>query len=162
MPRAVACTLVLLGALAACAPTALPPPKPVPLATTLERSAPDVRADIVATLRQLGLEPRSDSGLIEVRGSGNDFLEYFDCARITLYDPYSEDNAGRFRFVEAHGYELEAEIRAEPASGEGTDLHVRADYHGIYRNSFTNLDVRHRCGGTGAFERQILETARGS
>ena len=146
------------------AASCMPPPAPpleIPSNIMVDRPPSEVRADVDAALRELGLELEEDGPVIEARGEGWPMATLTACPRATISDPHSEDRGGRFRFVEAHDFSLRASIRIAANAAGGTDLSITTTHHGLYRNSYTARDERRRCRTSGVLERRVEEAARG-
>jgi hypothetical protein len=164
--------MLLLAAVAGCAPQT--PPRPAPAGSTpvqprvvgaaeavLEQTPAAIleraRAALAARGFEIGPLPGPATSL-EATYPAQASTDWATCPRITVRDPFSE--ALRSNWVNAGEVTTQVTVNATPASTSSTRVTVRSLNVGTYVNSYTGNPQEGACRSTGVIEQDLLAALR--
>lgn len=121
-------------------------------------AAPDeVAARLDAGLAELGMVKQAsvpDRLVFEAAGA---LAERFAaCKRVTITDPFRNDNGSRLRFISERAVESIYTITVA-AADNGSVVSYEARHAGVYLNSFTGYDFTRPCADNGELRRVLAD-----
>lgn len=145
--------LLVLAALAGCAPAARPPARPPEISHTLPQPPATAVEAALPVLEARGIEVVSAdpaTGIVRGRASDLGDTSWAQCPSVRIQDT----DGKRLRIAEPGALDLDLRLTFTPA-GDGSALVVRPDFERTYLDSFRFSEFQRRCPSTGALEREI-------
>lgn len=142
--------------LAACASSGPGPARPEPArAQVTTQDVPSTQAALETRLRELGfmLEPDSAPGMIRAGILTGAPAEWFVCDKIRVED--SSGDSSRSRLVDPEDHKTLVQIRVT-SLGTQTNVDMKTNYYGVYRDRFDNNLFDQNCVASGALEQAVL------
>lgn len=142
--------------LAACAAPGPGPATPDPIrAQVTTQDVASTQAALEARLRELGfmLETDSQPGMIRAGILAGAPVAWFTCDKVRVED--SSGDSTRSRLVEPEDYKTLVQIRVT-SLGTQTNVDMKTNYYGVYRDRFDNQLFDQNCVASGALEQAVL------